>query len=56
MKNYEPSNDQKISTPYIFVILQGTVFTRSQTIFGTNIPVKNYRIPRYPFYDNITPF
>ena len=27
LKNYELSNDQKISTPYIFVILQGTVFT-----------------------------
>ena len=27
MKNYELSNDQKISTPYKFVILQGTVFT-----------------------------
>ena len=27
MKNYELSNDQKISTPYIFVILQGTLFT-----------------------------
>ena len=25
MKNYELSNDKKISTPYIFVILQGTV-------------------------------
>ena len=27
MKNYELSNYQKISTPYIFVILQGTHFT-----------------------------
>ena len=27
MKNYELSNDKKISTPFIFDILQGTVFT-----------------------------
>ena len=56
MKNYELSNYKKISTPYIFDILQGTVFTRSQTIFGTNIPVKNYRIPRYTSLVNTTPF
>ena len=27
MKDYELSNDKKISTPFIFDILQGTVFT-----------------------------
>ena len=39
MKNYELSNDQKISTPNIFVILQGTVFTHvPRQYFGQIFP------------------
>ena len=41
MKNYEISNYHKISTPYIFVILQGTLFTHvPRRYLGQIFPLK----------------
>ena len=48
-ENYELLNDQKISTPFIFDILQGTVsrpFPRHY--LGQIFPLKFFCIPRYP--------
>ena len=45
----------KISTPFIFDILL-SFNTLSKAIFWPNIPVKNYRVPRYPSLTNTTVF
>ena len=49
MNNYELSNDQKISTPFIFDILQGIVLHTFPDNIWDKYSRENYRISRYPF-------
>ena len=56
MKNYELSNDQQISTPFIFDILQGTVLHTFQDNILDKYSRENFRIPSYTSLANTTPF
>ena len=56
MKNYELSNDEKISTPFIFDILQGTVLHTFPDNILDKYSREKFRIPTYTSLANTTPF